>query len=115
MKDNAKRVWIYCAIDAPEDEHNLLKRQWQTLVDYAEQMGFVLIGSSSDMGFQPFWSRTGFNEFIEQAKNGKIDILLLADLRSLGQHTMQPVQMQTMLRSLGVALYTPLTGRYSFE
>lgn len=35
-----KRAWIYCAIDAPEDTHGILKKQFKQLIDYGEQMGF---------------------------------------------------------------------------
>ena len=44
----AKRAWIYCRIDAPEDLHGALKRQRQQLMDYAEQMGCEVVGSSQD-------------------------------------------------------------------
>ena len=46
----AKRAWIYCRIDAPEDLHGALKRQRQQLMDYAEQMGCEVVGSSQDTG-----------------------------------------------------------------
>ena len=42
-----KRAWIYCAIDAPEDRNGALKSQFKQLIDYGEQMGFELVGSSS--------------------------------------------------------------------
>ena len=45
-----KRAWIYCAIDAPEDRNGALKSQFKQLIDYGEQMGFELVGSSSDVG-----------------------------------------------------------------
>ena len=37
-----KRAWVYCRIDAPEDTHGALKNQRKLLMDYAEQMGFVV-------------------------------------------------------------------------
>lgn len=82
--EGQKRAWIYCAIDAPEDSRNTLKDQRQQLMDYAEQMGFEIAGSASDTGRQPFWERSGFCEFIESAKNGRTDILLLASLHCIG-------------------------------
>ena len=50
-----KRAWIYCAIDAPEDRNGALKSQFKQLIDYGEQMGFELVGSSSDVGTTPLW------------------------------------------------------------
>ena len=55
-----KRAWIYCAIDAPEDRNGALKSQFKQLIDYGEQMGFELVGSSSDVGTTPLWNRNGF-------------------------------------------------------
>ena len=52
-----KRAWIYCAIDAPEDRNGALKSQFKQLIDYGEQMGFELVGSSSDVGTTPLWNR----------------------------------------------------------
>ena len=60
-----KRAWIYCAIDAPEDRNGALKSQFKQLIDYGEQMGFELVGSSSDVGTTPLWNRNGFRHFIE--------------------------------------------------
>lgn len=58
-----KRAWIYCAIDAPEDRNGALKSQFKQLIDYGEQMGFELVGSSSDVGTTPLWNRNGFRHF----------------------------------------------------
>ena len=33
--DEKKRAWLYCRIDAPEDEHGHLKEQKKELMDYA--------------------------------------------------------------------------------
>ena len=41
--------WIYCRIDAPEDTHGALKGQKKELMDYAEQMGFEVVGESEDI------------------------------------------------------------------
>ena len=43
------KAWIYCRIDAPEDVHGMLKVQRKQLMDYAEQMGFQVKGSSTDL------------------------------------------------------------------
>ena len=63
-----KRAWIYCAIDAPEDRNGALKSQFKQLIDYGEQMGFELVGSSSDVGTTPLWNRNGFRHFIEAGR-----------------------------------------------
>lgn len=105
-----KRAWLYCAIDAPEDNHNALKGQRQQLMDYAEQMNFEVVGSSSDAGHQPFLERSGFCEFIKQAKKGSVDILLLANLHCIGGTAMQLAQFEATTASLGIEVYSPMTG-----
>lgn len=112
--EGQKRAWIYCAIDAPEDSRNTLKDQRQQLMDYAEQMGFEIAGSASDTGRQPFWERSGFCEFIESAKNDRTDILLLASLHCIGHTAMQLAQFQAMAGSLGIEVYSPMTGAMQF-
>ena len=73
-----KRAWIYCAIDAPEDRNGALKSQFKQLIDYGEQMGFELVGSSSDVGTTPLWNRNGFRHFIEAVQREQVDVLLQA-------------------------------------
>ena len=70
-----KRAWIYCAIDAPEDRNGALKSQFKQLIDYGEQMGFELVGSSSDVGTTPLWNRNGFRHFIEAVQREQVDVL----------------------------------------
>ena len=74
-----KRAWIYCAIDAPEDRNGALKSQFKQLIDYGEQMGFELVGSSSDVGTTPLWNRNGFRHFIEAVQKEQIDVLLIVN------------------------------------
>lgn len=47
--EQKKRAWVYCRIDAPEDAHGALKGQRQQLMDYADQMGFMVAGSSEEL------------------------------------------------------------------
>ncbi|MDD4753388.1 MAG: recombinase family protein, partial [Desulfitobacteriaceae bacterium] len=57
--EQKKRAWIYCRIDAPEDTHGALKGQKKELSDYAEQMDFVIVGESEDIGSGLDYNRTG--------------------------------------------------------
>lgn len=77
-----KRAWIYCAIDAPEDRNGALKSQFKQLIDYGEQMGFELVGSSSDVGTTPLWNRNGFRHFIEAVQKEQIDVLLIVKVEN---------------------------------
>lgn len=110
-----KRAWIYCAIDAPEDTHGVLKEQFKQLVDYGEQMGFELVGSSSDIGAKPLWKRRGFQNFVCAAKSGKANILLITSRNSLSRSVMQIAQFQILIEKYGLGVYCPLEGRIYFD
>mgnify|MGYP002594184444 CR=1 FL=1 len=75
--EQRRGAWIYCAIDAPEDRNGALKSQFKQLIDYGEQMGFELVGSSSDVGTTPLWNRNGFRHFIEAVQREQVDVLLI--------------------------------------
>ena len=81
-----KRAWIYCAIDAPEDRNGALKSQFKQLIDYGEQMGFELVGSSSDVGTTPLWNRNGFRHFIEAVQKEQVDVLLIVNRAGCPDH-----------------------------
>ena len=85
-----RRAWVYCSIDAPEDENDMLKKQREQLWEYAGQMGFEVAGSSSDTGRTPLWERSGFRRFVDAATRGEVDALLVADRRCL-THSMQGI------------------------
>ncbi len=109
--ERVKQAWIYCAIDAPEDTHGVLKGQFRQLCDYAEQMMAETAGSSSDCGGWPLLERQGFRHFIEAVKEGKANILLIVNRHSLARSSMQLVQLQTMAESLNVEIWSPQEGR----
>ena len=109
--EKVKQAWIYCAIDAPEDTHGVLKGQFRQLCDYAEQMVVETAGSSSDCGGRPLPERQGFRHFIEAVKERKANILLVVNLHSLSHSSIQLTQLQTMAESLNVAIWSPQEGR----
>ncbi|MCD8363049.1 MAG: recombinase family protein [Lachnospiraceae bacterium] len=108
--ENKRRAWIYCAIDAPEDEHKALKRQRQELVSYAEQMGFVTVGSSSDLGGRPLWNRHGFQRLVDAVREGRVDVLLIVNLSCLSRAGMQLARFEAWVKHSGLRAFSPLTG-----
>ena len=108
--ERKKRAWAYCAIDAPEDTHGALKGQHQQLMDYAEQMDFEVVGSSSDMGNIPLWERAGFRHFVEAVQDGRADVLLIMNQNCLTRSSMQLAQLQALTESYGTEIYSPLLG-----
>ena len=109
--EKIKRAWIYCAIDAPEDTHGRLKEQFRRLCDYAEQRKFETVGSSSDCGGRPLMNRLGFRHFIEAAKKGKANVLLVVNRNSLSCSSMQLAQIQAFTESINVEIWSPQEGR----
>lgn len=108
--DSRKRTWAYCSIDAPEDENDTLKKQRLQLIEYAEQMGFEVVGSSSDLGQKPLWERAGFKRFLDAVLKEGVHILIIASPRCLSHSSMQMAQLQALIKSHGLQVYSPLTG-----
>lgn len=108
--DKGRRAWAYCSIDAPEDQNDTLKKQRMLLFDYAEQMGFEMAGSSSDIGRRPLCERNGFRRFVDAAIRGEADILLVANRRCLTHSSMQMAQLKALAEGCGLQVYSPLAG-----
>jgi len=114
-QESRKRAWIYCRIDAPEDTHGALKGQKKELMDYAEQMGFVVIGESEDIGSGLNSDRTGLAEVMKAAGDGRMDVLLVKKVDRLGRDTAKLLELLRGLDQLGVKLYSPLEGEIIYH
>lgn len=110
-----KRAWIYCRIDAPEDSHGALKGQKRELMDYAEQMGFIVVGESEDIGNGLDSDRHGFAEIMKAAGDGRMDVLLVKKVDRLGRDTAKLLEFLRGLDQLGVELYSPLEGQIQLD
>jgi len=108
--EQKKRAWTYCRIDAPEDTHGALKGQKKELKDYAEQMSFVVVGSSEDIGSGLNFDRAGLKEVLKAAGNNEFDVLLVKKLDRLGRDTAKTLELLGGFDQLGIRLYSPLEG-----
>ena len=108
--EQKKRAWLYCHIDAPEDTHGALKGQKKELMDYAEQMGFEVVGESKDLGNGLDIDRTGLLEVMEAAGEGKMDVLLVKKLDRLGRDTIETLEFLRDFDQLGIRVCSPLEG-----
>lgn len=113
--EKRKQAWIYCAIDAPEDTHGVLKKQLKQLCDYAEQMMVETVGSSSDCGGKPLLVRPGFRRFIAAAKEGKASVLLVVSRNSLTYSSIQMAQLGAMAESLQIEIWSPQEGKINLR
>jgi DNA invertase Pin-like site-specific DNA recombinase len=112
--EEKKRAWTYCRIDAPEDQHGCLKGQRKELLDYAEQMGFEVVGESQDTGSGLNFDRNGLTEVMEAASEGKMDVLLVVNVSCLGRDTARTMDFIRGLDQLGIELYSPLEGEIRY-
>ena len=79
MDNRKKKAWIYTHIDAPEDSHGTLKKQYEQLNTYGEQLQMEIAGSSSDMGETIGLERPGLDLFLEEKNSRGIEVLLVLD------------------------------------
>ena len=106
-----KRAWIYTRIDAPEDTHGALKKQEKELMDYAERLGFAVVGGSSDLGGGTDADMPGLARVGAAAKEGEFDVLLIRSPARLGRNTDQTVSFLNELERHGIEVYSPLEGK----
>ena len=108
------KAWIYCRIDAPEDVHGMLKVQRKQLMDYAEQMGFQVEGSSADLEVRNRQLRPGWEYFLKTAPLQQVEILLVHNLSRIHRDTCQALRILEQLQNMGIAVYSPLEGKLNF-
>lgn len=113
--EKAKRAWIYCYIDAPEDTHGVLKGQHEKLDSYANQMCFSVVGSSHDLGNDLTLNRPGMTELMEAAIIGKMDVLIIDSINRIGRDVKQVLEFLHKLNGYGVKVYSPLEGEINIE
>ena len=78
-----KRTWIYCRVAYP-DAHALAVQQ-ASLEAYAEASGFAVVGTTAEQASGLDFSRRGLAEVSGAVADGKIDLLLVANLSRLGR------------------------------
>jgi len=114
-REEQKRAWTYSRIDAPDDAHGRLKSQKKELYDYAEQLGFAVVGSSEDLSGGLDFKRAGIMEAMKAAADGKFDVLLVKRLVCLGRDTTKTLEFLRGMAQLGIKLYSPLEGQIQLE
>lgn len=108
------KAWIYCRIDAPEDVHGMLKAQRKQLMDYAEQMGFQVEGSSTDLAVGSSQIRPGWEYFLKTVPLRQVEVLLVYNLSRIHRDTCQALKILEQLQKMGIAVYSPLEGKLNF-
>lgn len=114
-REEQKRAWTYSRIDAPDDAHGRLKSQKKELYDYAEQLGFVVVGSSEDLSGGLDFKRAGIMEVMKAAADGKFDVLLVKKLVCLSRDTVKMLEFLRGLDQLGIRIYSPMEGEIRLD
>ena len=105
-----KSAWIYCRIDAPEDTHGALKGQYERLETYATQMGFIVVGSSQDLGSGLNFERPGLQVALEAAKAGSFQVLLVDSVSRIGRDMVKAVKFIQTISDCNISIYSPMEG-----
>ena len=106
-----KSAWIYCRIDAPEDTHGALKGQYERLETYAVQMGFMVAGSSHDLGGGLNFDRSGLLAAVEAAKAGSFQVLVIDSVSCIGRDEKTVKAFVKTMMSYGISIFSPLEGK----
>lgn len=115
MTNTEKHAWLYMRIDTPEDTHGVLKNQEKELLRYAEQMGFSIAGTSSDLGSGTDFERPGLARLTDAAKEGSFNVLLVKSLSRLGRDAAKTAELLRQLNGLGIAVFSPLEGEINLD
>lgn len=113
MENRKKKAWIYTHIDAPEDSHGALKKQYEQLNTYGEQLQTEIAGSSSDMGGTAGLKRPGLDLFLEAKDSRGIEVLLVLDLSRISRDEKQCREFLLRMARCGIEVCSPLEGLLS--
>lgn len=104
------KAWAYSRIDAPEDSHGSLKHQDQQLCEYAEKMGFEVVGHSQDLAAAYSLDRPGLKALTDAVMEGKVNSLLVMDFFRISLDLKKTAAYGAFLQSFGVQTYSPDQG-----
>lgn len=110
MENRKKKAWIYTHIDAPEDSHGALKKQYEQLNTYGEQLQTEIAGSSSDMGGTSGLKRPGLDLFLEAKDSRGIEVLLVLDSSRISRDEKQCREFLFRMVGCGIEVCSPLEG-----
>ena len=110
MDDRKKKAWIYTRIDAPEDSHGTLKKQYEHLNTYGEQLRVEIAGSSSDMGEETRLERPGLNLFLEAKTSREIEVLLVLESSRISRDKILCREFLRRMTKSRIEVCSPLEG-----
>ena len=109
-----KRSWIYCHVDAPEDNRGTLKRHYEELVRYSDQMGFLASGYSDDLGGRSTLHKDGLQAFLDAARAGEVDVLIVKDVTRISKEPKWQKMFLDQMKRWNIEVYSPDEGKLDF-
>lgn len=106
-----KRAWVYTRIDAPEDRYGSLKKQDQRLTEYAQRMGWEVVGHSQDMSSSQDMKRPGLQALTNAIMRGEVDVLVVSCPSRISRQVKDINAYAELLRRFAVEAYSPEQGR----
>ena len=113
MENRKKKAWIYTHIDAPEDSHGALKKQYEQLNTYGGQLQTEIAGSSSDMGGTAGLKRPGLDLFLEAKDSRGIEVHLVLDSSRISRDEKLYREFLLQMAGCGIEVCSPLEGLLS--
>ena len=110
MDDRKKKAWIYTHIDAPEDSHGTLKKQYEQLNTYGEQLRMEIAGSSGAVGDAAGLERAGLVWVVEDRDGRGIEVLLVLDSSRISRDKELVTDFLLRMRQRGIEVCSPLEG-----
>ena len=83
--DTQMNAWLYCRVASPEDSSNALILQEERLRQMAEELGFRIIGTTSEVANGHDFPRPGMGEMLAAADRGDYNVLLVPSYSRLGR------------------------------
>lgn len=83
--DNKKNAWLYCRVASPDDSGHALLMQEELLRQMAEELGFRIVGTTSEVANGHNFPRPGMGEMLAAAEQGDFDTLLVRSYSRLGR------------------------------
>lgn len=104
MNRDKKRYWLYGRVASPDKW--ALENQMIYLRSFAEKYQLNVVGESQDEASGLTFDRPGLNDFLEAARQGQADALLIKDPARLGRDSGRVMGLVADLNSAGICVFS---------
>ncbi|MGN0677659.1 MAG: recombinase family protein [Ruminococcus sp.] len=108
LQGTKQRTAAYCRVSTnSEDQANSLESQKKYFTDYIEKntdMSLVKIYYDEGISGTTVKNRNGFNEMIDAALNGEIDLIITKEVSRFARNTVDTLKYSRILKEVGVGI-----------